>query len=147
MTEDQRFAATRPDVLVYKTEPLDHDLTVFGPISVDLKVSTTGTDSDFVVKVIDVYPPDYPDYNAPAGAAGRAEAAAAGSAERGEDGRLSGVDPRRAVSREIPQELREAGPVRARASRTTSRSVCPMSRTPGAKGIGSWCRSKARGSR
>ena len=59
MTEDQRFAATRPDVLVYKTEPLDHDVTVFGPISVDLKVSTTGTDSDFVVKVIDVYPGDY----------------------------------------------------------------------------------------
>jgi uncharacterized protein len=52
-------------VLVYKTEPLDHDLSVFGPISVDLKVSTSGTDSDFVVKVIDVYPPDYPDYNAP----------------------------------------------------------------------------------
>src|ERR1019366_3293906 len=66
MTEDQRFAATRPDVLVYKTEPLDHDVTVFGPIAVDLKVSTTGTDSDFDVKVIDVYPGNYPDYNAPA---------------------------------------------------------------------------------
>ena len=52
-------------MLVYKTEPLDHDVSVFGPISVDLKVSTTGTDSDFVVKVIDVYPGDYPDYNAP----------------------------------------------------------------------------------
>jgi putative CocE/NonD family hydrolase len=64
MTEDQRFAATRPDVLVYKTEPLDHDVTVFGPISVDLKVSTTGTDSDFDVKIIDVYPGDYPDFNA-----------------------------------------------------------------------------------
>jgi putative CocE/NonD family hydrolase len=66
MTEDQRFASTRPDVLVYKTEPLDHDVSVFGPISVDLKVSTSGTDSDFVVKVIDVYPGDYPDYDAPA---------------------------------------------------------------------------------
>jgi len=65
MTEDQRFAAARPDVLVYKTEPLDHDLTAHGPISVDLKVSTTGTDSDFVVKVIDVFPNDFPDYNAP----------------------------------------------------------------------------------
>ncbi len=61
MTEDQRFAATRPDVLVYETEPLDHDVTVYGPVSVDLKVSTSGTDSDFVVKVIDVYPDDYPD--------------------------------------------------------------------------------------
>ena len=61
MTEDQRFAATRPDVLVYKTEPLDHDVVVSGPVSVDLKVSTTGTDSDFDVKLIDVYPGDYPD--------------------------------------------------------------------------------------
>ena len=68
MTEDQRFAATRPDVLVYKTNPLDHDVTIYGPISVDLKVSTTGTDSDFVVKVIDVYPADMPDYNLPPGA-------------------------------------------------------------------------------
>jgi hypothetical protein len=65
MTEDQRFAATRPDVLVYRTEPLDHDITVYGPISVDLKVSTTGTDSDFDVKLIDVYPGDYPDFNNP----------------------------------------------------------------------------------
>ncbi len=66
MTEDQRFAATRPDVLVFKTEPLTQDVTLMGPIGVDLKVSTTGTDSDFVVKVIDVFPGDYPDFNAPA---------------------------------------------------------------------------------
>ncbi|MBP7777352.1 MAG: CocE/NonD family hydrolase [Acidobacteria bacterium] len=60
MTEDQRFAATRPDVLVYQTPPLEADLTVLGPIGVDLHVSTSGTDSDFVVKVIDVFPADYP---------------------------------------------------------------------------------------
>ncbi|MCM2254084.1 MAG: CocE/NonD family hydrolase [Vicinamibacteria bacterium] len=60
MTEDQRFAATRPDVLVYQTEVLDEDLTVLGPIGVTLHVSTSGTDSDFVVKVIDVYPGDLP---------------------------------------------------------------------------------------
>jgi hypothetical protein len=60
MTEDQRFAAQRPDVLVYQGEPLDHDVVVAGPIKVDLHVATTGTDSDFVVKVIDVYPRDYP---------------------------------------------------------------------------------------
>jgi hypothetical protein len=65
MTEDQRFAATRPDVLVYKSDVLDHDITVWGPILVDLKVSTTGTDSDFDVKLIDVYPGDAPDYNNP----------------------------------------------------------------------------------
>ncbi len=60
MTEDQRFASQRPDVLVYKSEPLQEDLTIAGPIKVSLNVSTTGTDSDFVVKVIDVYPGDYP---------------------------------------------------------------------------------------
>jgi putative CocE/NonD family hydrolase len=65
MTEDQRFASMRPDVLVYKTDPLDHDITATGPISIELKVSTTGTDADFDVKIIDVYPGDYPDYNAP----------------------------------------------------------------------------------
>jgi putative CocE/NonD family hydrolase len=70
MVSDQRYAATRPDVLVYKTEPLDHDVTITGPISIDLKVSTTGTDSDFDVKLIDVYPGDYPDLlNPPAAAA------------------------------------------------------------------------------
>lgn len=64
MTEDQRFAASRTDVLTYKTEPLDHDVTVSGPITVDLKVSTSGTDSDFDVKLIDVFPAKYPDYDA-----------------------------------------------------------------------------------
>ena len=65
MTEDQRFAATRPDVLVYKSPVLEQDVTVMGPIGVDLKVSTSGTDAEFVVKLIDVYPADYPDHNAP----------------------------------------------------------------------------------
>ena len=73
MTEDQRFAAKRPDVLVYEGPVLDRDVTVVGPVTVDLKVSTTGTDSDFDVKLIDVYPNDAPDYNveAPAIAGGR----------------------------------------------------------------------------
>jgi putative CocE/NonD family hydrolase len=61
MTRDQRFASRRPDVLVYRTEPLDHDITVAGPLSASLRVSTSGTDSDFIVKLIDVYPNDYPD--------------------------------------------------------------------------------------
>ena len=60
MTEDQRFAATRPDVSVYETSPLEEDLRIAGPIEVDLQVSTTGTDSDFVVKLVDVYPGDFP---------------------------------------------------------------------------------------
>jgi len=61
MVDDQRFAASRPDVLVYRTEPLAEDVTVAGPLTPSLHVSTTGTDSDWVVKVIDVYPDDAPD--------------------------------------------------------------------------------------
>ena len=57
---DQRFAASRPDVLVYQTEPLAEDVTIAGPINAKLWVSTTGTDADFVVKLIDVYPDDLP---------------------------------------------------------------------------------------
>ncbi len=58
MVSDQRFAATRPDVLVYVTDPLGEDLAVVGPVSPRLFVSTTGTDSDWIVKLIDVYPND-----------------------------------------------------------------------------------------
>ena len=61
MTYDQRFASQRPDVLVYQTDPLDRDVTIAGPVKPTLHVSTSGTDSDFVVKLIDVYPADYPD--------------------------------------------------------------------------------------
>lgn len=59
MTEDQRFAAARPDVLVYQTLPLTEDITVAGSIKPELFVSSSGTDSDFVVKLIDVFPDDY----------------------------------------------------------------------------------------
>jgi len=58
--EDQRFARRRPDVLVYETEPLDDDVTVSGPVKAMLDVSTTGTDGDWVAKLIDVYPSDAP---------------------------------------------------------------------------------------
>lgn len=60
LIEDQRFAASRPDVLVYETGPLAEDLTLAGPIAVTLQVSTTGTDADWIVKLIDVYPGDFP---------------------------------------------------------------------------------------
>jgi hypothetical protein len=59
--EDQRFAASRPDVLVYTGESLTEDVTIAGPIKAELYVSTTGTDADWVVKVIDVYPDNSPD--------------------------------------------------------------------------------------
>ncbi|WP_223649016.1 CocE/NonD family hydrolase [Hymenobacter psoromatis] len=61
MIADQRFAAERPDVLTFQTLPLPADLTVAGPLAVDLWVSTSGTDADFVVKLIDVLPDDAAD--------------------------------------------------------------------------------------
>jgi putative CocE/NonD family hydrolase len=67
MTEDQRFASQRTDVLTYVSEPLEQDLLIAGPVKVGLNVSTTGTDSDFVVKLIDVYPDDYPQPRVPEG--------------------------------------------------------------------------------
>ena len=59
--EDQRFASTRPDVIVYESEPLTEDLTIAGAININLIASTSGTDADFIVKVIDVYPNDSKD--------------------------------------------------------------------------------------
>lgn len=60
MGEDQRFAARRPDVLVYQTEPLEQDLTIAGPIKAELFVSTDQSAADWVVKVVDVYPNQLP---------------------------------------------------------------------------------------
>jgi hypothetical protein len=56
LIEDQRYVSTRPDVLTFESEVLTEDVTIAGPIIADLFISTTGTDADFVVKVIDVYP-------------------------------------------------------------------------------------------
>lgn len=60
MSEDQRFAGRRPDVLVFQTEVLEEDMTLSGEILSKLFVSTTGTDADWIVKLIDVYPGDTP---------------------------------------------------------------------------------------
>jgi putative CocE/NonD family hydrolase len=60
MLDDQRFACSRPDVLVYASDILTDDVTLAGPITPSLLVSTTGTDSDWVVKLIDVYSGDFP---------------------------------------------------------------------------------------
>jgi putative CocE/NonD family hydrolase len=57
MTDDQRFAARRPDVLAFQSEPLKEDVTLAGPLMADLRVSTSGTDADWIVKLIDVLPP------------------------------------------------------------------------------------------
>ncbi|HRI78634.1 MAG TPA: CocE/NonD family hydrolase [Cyclobacteriaceae bacterium] len=60
MSDDQREASTRPDVITFQTEPLTEDITLAGEIAAKLKVSMSGTDADFIVKLIDVYPPDTP---------------------------------------------------------------------------------------
>jgi putative CocE/NonD family hydrolase len=59
MIQDQRVASRRPDVLVYQSDELTGDVTIAGPIQARLFVSTSGTDSDWVVKLIDVYPDDF----------------------------------------------------------------------------------------
>jgi len=58
MTSDQRFAARRPDVLTFETGVLKQDITLAGDMLAHLYVSTTGTDSDWIVKLVDVYPPE-----------------------------------------------------------------------------------------
>jgi putative CocE/NonD family hydrolase len=58
MTDDQRFASRRPDVMVYQTDLLNEDITLTGPLTADLFVSTTGTDADYIVKLIDVFTAD-----------------------------------------------------------------------------------------
>jgi len=68
MAEDQRFASSRPDVIYYETTALDKDITVTGSILANLQVSMTGTDADFIVKIIDVLPDNEPNFrNAPKG--------------------------------------------------------------------------------
>ncbi len=62
MSGDQRFAASRPDVLVFQTDVLDKDITLGGEIMAKLKISTTGSDADFMVKLIDVYPETEPNH-------------------------------------------------------------------------------------
>lgn len=56
MIADQRFVANRPDVIVFETDKLTEDITVLGPVTADLRIAMTGTDADFIVKIIDVYP-------------------------------------------------------------------------------------------
>jgi putative CocE/NonD family hydrolase len=63
MTDDQRFAARRNDVLVFETEILENDVTLAGDILAKLQVATTGTDADWIVKVIDVHPSDAEETN------------------------------------------------------------------------------------
>ena len=90
MIQDQRVASRRPDVLVYEGAELTEDLTIAGPIQARLFVSTSGTDSDWVVKLIDVYPDDYPASDA--------------RPRAGEARRLPAARPRRRDARQVPQQ-------------------------------------------
>lgn len=63
MSDDQRHASRRPDVITFETDPLQEDIVLAGEILAKLKVSMTGTDADFIVKLIDVYPPNHPNYD------------------------------------------------------------------------------------
>jgi len=60
LVEDQRFVDNRPDVLTYETRPLDADVTLAGAITAHLFAATTGSDADWIVKLIDVYPDTIP---------------------------------------------------------------------------------------
>lgn len=63
MSDDQRHASRRPDVITFETDTLTEDLVLAGEIMAKLKVAMTGTDADFVVKLIDVYPDNHPNYS------------------------------------------------------------------------------------
>jgi putative CocE/NonD family hydrolase len=62
MSDDQRQASRRPDVLTFVTDPLVEEVVLAGEILAKLKVAMTGTDADFIVKIIDEYPQDHPNY-------------------------------------------------------------------------------------
>ncbi|MHC4975316.1 MAG: CocE/NonD family hydrolase [Planctomycetota bacterium] len=63
MTDDQRFSARRPDVLTYTTDVLEEDITLVGELLAELWVSTSETDADWIVKLVDVFPPDAEDHD------------------------------------------------------------------------------------
>jgi putative CocE/NonD family hydrolase len=111
MTDDQRFAARRPDVLAYQTAPLEEDVTIAGPIRADLWVSTSGGDSDWIVKLIDVFPGDTPNYDdtPPGKAMGGYEMMVRSEAIRGRF-RKSNAKPEPFVANEptsVPLELQD----------------------------------------
>jgi len=102
MIEDQRFAAWRPDVLVYESAVLTEDVTLAGPIEVELFAETTGGDSDFIVKLVDVHP-------------GRSEKAVAAFEKKQAEGRDKAVKLAEAVARERGEDPAAAGAAAGRA--------------------------------
>lgn len=106
---DQRFASARPDVLTYGTPPLDRDLTLAGPIEAELWVSTSGSDADYVVKLIDENPPRLPGQGK--------DGPPAGEPDRGGQQTLIRVEPFRARFRDslsAPKPMVPGQPTRVR---------------------------------
>jgi putative CocE/NonD family hydrolase len=99
MVDDQRFAARRPDVLGYQSEPLEEDVTLAGPVSPKLRVASTGTDSDFVVKLIDVSSRRLPGQRRH-----KHDQESSGSFS-GSHGRVPAALARRAHARKVPEQL------------------------------------------
>jgi putative CocE/NonD family hydrolase len=100
MVEDQRFAAGRPDVLVYTSDVLEEDVVIAGPILANLQVSVSGTDADWIVKLIDVYPETAADEPLAEGGAGGFQQLLAGEVMRGKF-RNSFVEPEPFVPGEV----------------------------------------------
>ena len=112
--------ADRPDVLTYVTPPLTEPLRISGAPTVNLVASTSGTDSDWVVKLIDVYPDEVPSQPE------------MGGYQLGDgDGHLP---------RPLSRELRDAEGDRVEHAACRTRSSCRRSTTCSCPGIGSWCR-------
>jgi len=139
MIEDQRFAATRPDVLVYESEVLTEDVTIAGPIIATLHASTSGTDSDWIVKLIDVFPGNTPNNRDCPVPMGDFQMLLAGEVFRAKF-RNSFESPEPMVPGEptrIQFDLRDR----------LSSSTCVTASTPSRRATASWCRYKAPGSR
>ena len=119
LAEDQRFVSGRPDVATWTTPPLDSDVTVAGDVIADLFASTSGTDSDWVVKLIDEYPDS-------------AAARRAGSTKtQAGHGRLSADYQCGDFSRPLPPELRASrGDSRERHPRISLQPSCRRSHIP-----------------
>ena len=134
MSDDQRCFTSRPDVLVFQTDTLREDVTFGGEITARLQVSTTGTDADYVVKLIDVYPPDTPD--SPYQPDTTVHMAGYQQLVRGEimRGRF-----RKSFATPEPFTPNQVD----RRRRSGCRTCC----TPSGRDTGSWCRCRAAGSR
>ena len=126
------------DVLVYQTPPLEEDMIIAGPVKVNLHVSTTGTDADFVVKLVDVYPNDYPTPAAPAGQPVRADAVKMGGYQQ-----LVRGEPFRGKYR---NSFEKPEPFVAGRARRRSPTSCLTSTTRFARATASWSRCRAPGS-